>query len=248
MGSSSQDLVGALLIILKTNSSVTRLEVSKGFPAKDILCKMYQINQNRSTHQNLCESNEIRVSRLCHLEKWRQIFAANILSWFCQKRPSCNHFGQRTFWHSQASCLRALVTSHPLVLRSHWKTHCPISSRCVFGSCEQTNKQNKQQQSEKVLVSAILTALHLVSIFLSSRGVCFCNASFTGGGGGWVQNLLCYNLFWSNFLTKVIVSFHVCTNIFLSNFIPPYPWPLPCWALRQHRGFSRVKLIFLCRL
>ena len=69
MGSSSQDLVGALLIILKTNSSVTRLEVSKGFPAKDILCKMYQINQNRSTHQNLCESNEIRVSRLCHLEK-----------------------------------------------------------------------------------------------------------------------------------------------------------------------------------
>ena len=47
MGSSSQDFAGALLIILKTNSSVTRSEVSNGFPAKDILCKMYQINQNR---------------------------------------------------------------------------------------------------------------------------------------------------------------------------------------------------------
>ena len=35
MGSSSQDLADALLIIFKTNSSVTDSKVSKGFPAKD---------------------------------------------------------------------------------------------------------------------------------------------------------------------------------------------------------------------
>ena len=35
LGSSSQDLAGALLIILKTNSSVTGSKVSKGFPAKE---------------------------------------------------------------------------------------------------------------------------------------------------------------------------------------------------------------------
>ena len=34
MGASSQDLAGALLIIFKTNSSVTGSKVSKGFPAK----------------------------------------------------------------------------------------------------------------------------------------------------------------------------------------------------------------------
>ena len=38
MGSSSQDLAGALLIILKTNSSVTLTgsKVSKGFPVKEV--------------------------------------------------------------------------------------------------------------------------------------------------------------------------------------------------------------------
>ena len=36
MGSSSQDLAGALLIIFKTNSSVTGSKVSKEFPAKEV--------------------------------------------------------------------------------------------------------------------------------------------------------------------------------------------------------------------
>ena len=36
MGSSSQDLADALLIILKTNSSVTGSKVSKGFAAKEV--------------------------------------------------------------------------------------------------------------------------------------------------------------------------------------------------------------------
>ena len=36
MRSSSQDLANALLIIFKTNSSVTDSKVSKGFPAKEI--------------------------------------------------------------------------------------------------------------------------------------------------------------------------------------------------------------------
>ena len=36
IGSSSQDLVGAQLIIFKTNSSVTNSKVSKGFPEKDV--------------------------------------------------------------------------------------------------------------------------------------------------------------------------------------------------------------------
>ena len=37
MGSSSQDLAGALLIIFKTNSSVKRSKLaSKGFPAKEV--------------------------------------------------------------------------------------------------------------------------------------------------------------------------------------------------------------------
>ena len=36
MGLSSQDLADALLIIFKTNSSVTDLKVSKGFPAKEL--------------------------------------------------------------------------------------------------------------------------------------------------------------------------------------------------------------------
>ena len=36
IGSSSQDLADALLIIFKTNSSVTDSKVSKGFPVKDV--------------------------------------------------------------------------------------------------------------------------------------------------------------------------------------------------------------------
>ena len=36
MGLSSQDLADALLIIFKTNSSVTGSKVSKGFPAKEV--------------------------------------------------------------------------------------------------------------------------------------------------------------------------------------------------------------------
>ena len=36
MGSSSQDLAAALLIIFKANSSVTGSKVSKGFPAKEV--------------------------------------------------------------------------------------------------------------------------------------------------------------------------------------------------------------------
>ena len=36
MGSSSQDLADALLIIFKTNSSVTDSKVSKRFPAKEV--------------------------------------------------------------------------------------------------------------------------------------------------------------------------------------------------------------------
>ena len=36
MGSISQDLVGALLIISKTNSSVTGSKVSKGFSVKEV--------------------------------------------------------------------------------------------------------------------------------------------------------------------------------------------------------------------
>ena len=36
MGSSSQDLADALLIIFKTNSSVTDSKVSKGSPAKEV--------------------------------------------------------------------------------------------------------------------------------------------------------------------------------------------------------------------
>ena len=36
MGSSSQDLADALLIIFKTNSSVTDSKVSKGFPVKEV--------------------------------------------------------------------------------------------------------------------------------------------------------------------------------------------------------------------
>ena len=36
MGSSSQDLADALLIIFKTNSSVADSKVSKGFPAKEV--------------------------------------------------------------------------------------------------------------------------------------------------------------------------------------------------------------------
>ena len=36
MGSSSQDLADALLIIFKTNSSVSDSKVSKGFPAKEV--------------------------------------------------------------------------------------------------------------------------------------------------------------------------------------------------------------------
>ena len=36
MGSSSQDLADALLIIFKTNSSVTDSKVSKVFPAKEV--------------------------------------------------------------------------------------------------------------------------------------------------------------------------------------------------------------------
>ena len=36
MGSSSQDLADALLIICKTNSSVTGSNVIKGFPAKEV--------------------------------------------------------------------------------------------------------------------------------------------------------------------------------------------------------------------
>ena len=35
MGSSLQDLAGALLVIFKTNSSETGSKVSKGFPTKD---------------------------------------------------------------------------------------------------------------------------------------------------------------------------------------------------------------------
>ena len=37
MGSSSQVLAGALLIIFKTNSSMIGSKVSKGFPAKAVL-------------------------------------------------------------------------------------------------------------------------------------------------------------------------------------------------------------------
>ena len=37
MGSSSQDLAGALLIIFKANSSVTGTKFSKGFPVKEVL-------------------------------------------------------------------------------------------------------------------------------------------------------------------------------------------------------------------
>ena len=36
MGSSSQDLADALLIILMTNSSVTDSKVSKGYPSKEV--------------------------------------------------------------------------------------------------------------------------------------------------------------------------------------------------------------------
>ena len=36
MGSSAQDLEGALLIIFKTDSSVTGSKVSNGFPAKEV--------------------------------------------------------------------------------------------------------------------------------------------------------------------------------------------------------------------
>ena len=36
MGSSSHELAGALLIIFKTNSSVTGSNVSKGFPEKEV--------------------------------------------------------------------------------------------------------------------------------------------------------------------------------------------------------------------
>ena len=36
MGSSSQDLAGAQLIIFKTNASVTGSKVSKGFPTKEL--------------------------------------------------------------------------------------------------------------------------------------------------------------------------------------------------------------------
>ena len=36
MGSSSQDLADALLIIFKTNSLVTGSKVSKGFPVKEV--------------------------------------------------------------------------------------------------------------------------------------------------------------------------------------------------------------------
>ena len=36
MGSGSQDLADALLIIFKTNSSATNSKVSKGFPAKEV--------------------------------------------------------------------------------------------------------------------------------------------------------------------------------------------------------------------
>ena len=36
MGSSSQDLADALLIIFKTNSSVTDSKVSNGFPTKEV--------------------------------------------------------------------------------------------------------------------------------------------------------------------------------------------------------------------
>ena len=36
MESSSQDLADALLIIFKTNSSVTGSKVGKGFPAKEV--------------------------------------------------------------------------------------------------------------------------------------------------------------------------------------------------------------------
>ena len=36
MGSRSQDLADVLLIIFKTNSSVTGSKVSKGFPAKEV--------------------------------------------------------------------------------------------------------------------------------------------------------------------------------------------------------------------
>ena len=37
MGSSSQDLAGALLIIFKTNSSMTGSKLSKQFPTKELL-------------------------------------------------------------------------------------------------------------------------------------------------------------------------------------------------------------------
>ena len=36
MGSSSQDLADTLLIIFKTNSSVTGSKVNKGFPVKEV--------------------------------------------------------------------------------------------------------------------------------------------------------------------------------------------------------------------
>ena len=37
MGSSSHDLADALVIIFKTNSSVTDSKVSKGYPSKEVL-------------------------------------------------------------------------------------------------------------------------------------------------------------------------------------------------------------------
>ena len=45
MGSSSQDLADALLIIFKTNSSVTDSKVSKGFPAKEVSGKQLGLEE-----------------------------------------------------------------------------------------------------------------------------------------------------------------------------------------------------------
>ena len=71
MGSSSQDLAGALLIIFKTHSSVTDSKVSKGFPAKDVsgqaggfgggklflMVGIFSVKQSEETFRRSSESN-----------------------------------------------------------------------------------------------------------------------------------------------------------------------------------------------
>ena len=82
MGSSSQDLADALLIIFKTNSSVTDSKVSKGFPAKEVSGKSSWVWRRKIVSDGADFLSEVirkdvrKVVRVkCWRKRWRSAFA-----------------------------------------------------------------------------------------------------------------------------------------------------------------------------